>query len=570
MNRTALACLFCCCLYATGAQAVELRIKGIDDDLLDNVRSWIGPPAETGRMSFRALERHAVEQARGALQALGYYQPELRTERAGSEDETVCILHVDPGPPVLIERIDIRLEGDRDPRELTAFVADNAPQRGDIFHHGRYESFKSSLLQQARQRGYFGATYTVQQVLLDEERNRSDVRLTIALGARYRIGDIAIAGEGIDRELVARFPRFRSGDWYDGEKIAELHRDLVRTGWFDGVRLRADPDDAQGLVVPVSVEYTPRKRNRIGIGAGFSTDIGPRIQLQWEKPWLNARGHSFGSYLEMSEIRTQLEASYLIPLRDPVTSQLALTYGLQFEDLNDHDYWLTTAGVEHRKRLDNKWRLIRSVDIERETDDFGNREFSSTMLIPGVALSRTESEGSPLISRGWRATGKIQFASDALLSDATMEKLTLDAKGIHSLGTRTRAIARGSLGAVRTDDILEIPVSLRFFSGGDQSIRGYDYKSLAPVDAAGDLIGGRYQAEGSLEFDYRFAERWLVAAFADRGASFENSSDADFATGVGAGIRWLSPIGPLRLDFAWGISADDTPFNVHFYMGPEL
>ena len=174
------------------------------------------------------------------------------------------------------------------------------------------------------------------------------------------------------------------------------------------------------------------------------------------------------------------------------------------------------------------------------------------------------------MTRGWRATGKYQFASDALLSDTTLHRVTADLKGIHSLGDSVRGIVRAGGGALGTDDILDIPVSLRFFAGGDQSVRGYDYESIGPRDALGNLVGGLYQAEASIEFDYRFAERWLVAAFADRGAAFNGSSDAEFVTGVGAGIRWLSPIGPLRLDFAWGVSTDDMPFNVHFYMGPEL
>jgi len=568
--RAALACLLCCCLLAPGAQAAKLRLIGIDGELRNNVEAYIGPKEETGRMSFRALARHVDTQARDALRALGYYHPQITIERRGSDEKPILRATIDPGEPVRLRRVDVQFSAAVDPQELVEFVHENAPKRDDILHHGKYESFKTQLLQQAMTLGYFQAAWTAQQVRVDDHENVADVLLAMSLGPRHRLGETTVVGSGIAPELVARFPRFRAGDWYDGGKLAELHRDLVRTGWFEKVRIRADPEDAQDLSVPVNVEYSPRKKNRVGIGAGFSTDIGPRVQLQWEKPWLNPRGHSLQTYLELSEIRTQFEAAYLVPLADPVTSQLAYTYGIQFEDLNDHDYWLTTAGIEHRKRLKSKWRLIRGIDLERETDDFGLYETSSTLLMPGIGLTRVESDGVPLVSRGWRATGKYQLASDALLSDTTLHRVTVDAKGIHDLGSNTRIIARTGGGALATDEILDIPVSLRFFAGGDQSVRGYDYESLGPRDALGNLVGGIYQAEASIEFDYRFAQRWLVAAFADRGAAFNGSSDADFVTGVGAGIRWLSPIGPLRLDFAWGVSADDVPFNVHFYMGPEL
>lgn len=572
IHRLALCVIagLCALLFATAVQAAKLRIEGVEDELKANIEAYIGPEEETGRMSFRALAQHAEEQTRAALQAVGYYHPQIKVSRKGRARKPVCVLHIDPGPPVLVRRVEIEFEADNVPPELTEFVDKNRLQKGDIFHHGRYESFKTRLLQQAMTLGYFRTAWRTTQVRLDEQENRADIHLALILGERHRFGATTIDGQGLDADLIDRFPRFRAGDWYDANKLAELHRDLVRAGWFENVRIRADPGDDPDQPVPVGIEYKLRKTNRVGIGAGFSTDIGPRVQLQWEKPWLNSHGHSLGTYLELSEIRSQLEATYIVPLRDPVTSQLAYTYGVQVEDLNDHDYWLTTLGVEHRKRLPHNWRLARGIDIERETDDFGNVKLSTTLWIPGISLARTESVGSPLIIHGWRTAAKLQFASRDLLSDASMVRGTFNAKGIYSLGDRTRVTLRGDLGVLDTDDILDIPVSLRFFSGGDQSIRGYSYESVAPRDSTGDIVGGRYRVEGSMEFDYRFAERWLVATFVDRGGSFDDYSQTEYVTGAGAGIRWLSPIGPLRLDFAWGVSRDDKPFNIHFYMGPEL
>ena len=554
----------------SSAQAAEVRIEGVKGELLTNVQAYIGPPEETGRMTYRTLARHAETKTRAALEALGYYHPTITVTRAGTDEKPVCVLTIEAGVPALIETVHIELAGDKDPKDLTLFVDENRPHRGDVFHHGKYESFKTRLLQKTFMLGYFDAAWVRQQVRLDTDRNQADIELVLSVGPRYRIGTITITGDGLRQKLVSRFPRFKSGDWYDSGKIAELHRDLVRTGWFENIRIRAEPDDARELAVPVSIDYTLRKQNRVGIGAGFSTDIGPRVQLQWEKPWLNERGHSLATYLEMSQVRSQLEASYLVPLSDPVTSQLAYSYGVQVENLNDHDYWLTTAGVEHRKRLPSKWRLVRALDLERESDDFGDYEINSTLLMPGVTLSRTESEGVPLINHGWRTIANVRVASDALLSDTDMVRASLDVKGIRSLGERVRVIGRGGLGAMGTDNITEIPVSQRFFAGGDQSVRGYKYESVGPKDSDGNVIGGLYNAEASLELDFRFAERWLVAGFADRGSAFNNSAGADFVTGAGVGIRWISPIGPLRLDFAWGISEPDRPFNLHFYMGPEL
>lgn len=555
------------CAAGSAWARVELRIEGIDDELLANTRAYIGPREEIDRMSFRALAQHATDRTREALQALGHYRPVINASRETAGDKVICVLVVDAGPPLPIAAMDVEMTGGGH-EELAEFIEKNAPRSGDVFHHGAYETFKTQLLQTALMLGYFDARYATQEARVDLTKYEARILLSLATGERHRIGDITVHGEGIAPALVSRFPRFASGDWYNAGKIAELHRDLVRAGWFESVKIVADPDPLQPQVVPVTIDYTPRKKNRVGLGAGFSTDVGPRIKAQWEKPWLNAKGHSLGTYAEFSGVRSQLEASYTIPLRDPVTSQLAWTYGLQFEDLNDYDYWLTTAGVEHRKRLGSGWRLTRGLQLERETDDFGLTETSSTLLMPGITLSRTDSEGSPLITRGWRAVVKLQGASRSLISDADMLRLSFNGKAVHSLGERTRAIVRLGAGAMQTPDMLDIPVSLRFFAGGDQSVRGYDYRSIGPIDGTGTLIGGRYNLEGSAEFDVRVTDRWLLAAFADTGTAFDDSPD--FFNGIGAGIRWLSPIGPLRLDFAWGTSLPQNSFNVHFYMGPEL
>ncbi|MFP5384295.1 MAG: autotransporter assembly complex protein TamA [Gammaproteobacteria bacterium] len=569
LMRNLLATLLILLATATASAEVTLRIEGIEDELLANVKAWIGPAEETDRMTFRALEQHATEKSRLALQALGYYDPVISTERETAGSRITCLLLINAGEPVRITRIDIRLSGEGH-RELDELIAASAPRVGNVFHHGAYDSFRDSFLRSALMLGYFDARYTQQEVRVDPASHSAEVTLALATGARHRIGDITIEGEGLNLELVSRFPRFRTGDWYNAMQIAELHRDLVRAGWFESVRIIADPDPVQPLTVPVVIRYTLRQRNRVGLGAGFSTDVGPRVKVQWEKPRLNRRGHSMGAYAELSEVRSQFEASYVVPLKDPVTSQLAFTYGLQLEELQDFDFWRTTAGIEHRKRLANRWRLTRAVQVERETDDFGAREESTTLVVPGITLSRTDSEGALLVTRGWRATGKIQAASRDLLSDAEMLRFTLNAKAIHGFGSRTRGILRGAVGAMATPDIQDIPLSLRFFTGGDQSVRGYDYRSIGPVDDQGLVIGGRYNLEGSVEMDYRFADRWLVALFADSGSAFDKEQSPDFFDGVGAGIRWLSPIGPLRLDFAYGVSLPDPSFNIHFYMGPEL
>jgi translocation and assembly module TamA len=127
------------------------------------------------------------------------------------------------------------------------------------------------------------------------------------------------------------------------------------------------------------------------------------------------------------------------------------------------------------------------------------------------------------------------------------------------------------MGYTLVDDFNRLPTSLRFFAGGDSSIRGYEYESLGPKNENGDVIGGEALIVGSIELDYNFKESWSVAAFVDSGNAFSDE-EIDVKTGAGFGIRWQSPIGPIRLDIGFPIDDPDEnkSYRIHFTLGPDL
>ena len=140
---------------------------------------------------------------------------------------------------------------------------------------------------------------------------------------------------------------------------------------------------------------------------------------------------------------------------------------------------------------------------------------------------------------------------------------------IRSAGRNHRGILRLDGGANLADDFDKLSPSLRFFAGGDNNLRGYGYESISPKDSSGALTGAKYIATSSLEYQYRVYGNWWGAVFYDYGDAFNDNPD--LKRGTGFGVRWASPVGPIRLDFAWGLDA--TPgdeFKIHFTLGPEL
>ena len=143
------------------------------------------------------------------------------------------------------------------------------------------------------------------------------------------------------------------------------------------------------------------------------------------------------------------------------------------------------------------------------------------------------------------------------------------AKWIWSLPNEARIIFRGEVGTTWKDDFNALPPSVRFFAGGDTSVRGYEYESLGPTDTDGEVIGGSSLAVASVEYEHPIVPRWSVAAFVDSGDAFDDSS-FETNTGVGVGFRWQSPLGPIRVDVAKPFDGDDRGARLHISLGPDL
>ena len=221
--------------------------------------------------------------------------------------------------------------------------------------------------------------------------------------------------------------------------------------------------------------------------------------------------------------------------------------------------------------MDNDWNRVVSLRWERERFDIDNSDSGNTrLLMPGISFSRLQSDSPIDPSIGYRLQADVVGGSRELFSTVDVLQVTGQAGGLVTLADDHRFLARVNVGAIGTNDFSDVPPSLRFFAGGDQSVRGYGYETLSPEDETGASVGGRYKLVGSIEYQYEVVDNWRVAAFMDEGNAL-NHLDDPLATGVGVGVRWISPVGPLRLDIAKGLDEEfGGGWRIHFSMGPEL
>ncbi|WP_457340654.1 autotransporter assembly complex protein TamA [Pseudomonas sp. TE6283] len=553
-----------------------VRVKPANKALKSNIEGYIGSLGDRDEEALLRFSRGAEEQTRKAAQALGYYQARVETEvkPAGDKDKPAqLIIRVEPGEPVRLRNVTVRIDGPASELKVFRIPDSKALRPGEQLNHGTYEDAKRLIQNQASRYGFFAGRFERQRLAVDPQAGVADIELVYQSGPRYRLGAVTFGGDApLDNDLLQRMVSFKPGTPYDSELIAELNNDLQSSGYFDSVRVDASPTAAVGKDIPVDVRLDTRKPRTLGLGLGFSTDVGPRGKANWTRHWVNPQGHSYGWETELSAPRQNVGLWYDIPLDPPLTDKLRFAGGYQNEEISGTDTLskLLTVGPEWHSKLPSGWQRVISLKYQREEYRLGDDSGLSNLLMPGVSFSYLRSDNRIDPHNGYRLQFDLQAAKEGLGSDTNLIHGNVLLKGLTTLGKRHRLLGRVQFGGSATNGYQQnIPPSLRFFAGGDQSVRGYDYQSLSPKNNQGDRIGGRYLVAGSAEYQYSIAEKWRLATFVDQGNSFNSLEFPSLKTGVGIGVRWVSPVGPLRLDLARALD-DDGGFRLHFSMGPEL
>lgn len=552
------------------AARLEVVSKPENKALNANIEALVGELDGLDAAALRRYQRTAIQQARQAGEALGYYANRYRAEVVEENEKPLLRIRVRVGEPVVLRKVDVRISGEAAAMPAFGAFADRL-KPGEQLNHALYDDIKSALQQQGLRYGFFAGKFTHHRLMIDPGALAADIELHYDSGPRYQLGAVEFAESGkINDSLLDALVPFEPGTAYDSALLGELSQNLQNTGYFSMVQVDAPGRVGGPLEIPVQVRLEAVKPRTLGLGAGFSTDVGVRGRFSWERHRVNSKGHKLGFDSEISKPKQNISAWYAIPLSSPLSDELRFVAGYQREELVNLTSERLTLGTQWNKKLDNGWQ--RTVGLrwedERYEYDRGSRTRHSKFLLPSIGFAKLQSDSPLDPSHGYRLQTDVSAGSGNLLSDADVLHVSALAKGLTTLGERHRFLGRIEIGAVATDKYSAIPPSMRFFAGGDQSVRGYDYQSLSPRDAQRNRVGGRYMIAQSLEYQYEFAERWRVATFVDRGNAVDSLSDS-MNVGVGSGIRWVSPIGPLRLDFAHALD-EDRGWRIHFSMGPEL
>ena len=563
-------------VWANAVQAapVEVEVEGVSGAVLENVRSLLSIVQYTDGEDLpaervRRLHQRAREEIRRALEPFGYYQPTIDTALRQTESGWQASYRIQPGPRVTLEEVTIDFRGDAaDDRAFKALRDELELESGAPLLHAEYEAAKRRIMQLAAQRGYFDARWATSRLRIEPDAQRATATLVLDSGRRYAFGEVSFQQDFLADRFVQRFLRFQPGDPFDARELLDLQYALYDTDYFERVDVRAQRDQARNGRVPIEVALEPQPQNRYEFGIGYGTDTGPRVRAGWQNRYVNRWGHSLEARIELAEVRSRLLARYSIPLKEPERERLVFDSSLATEEFGDGEAEQFDVGVR-RVEQSGPWQGTLSLDFQRNRDTIGGETTTTNLVMPGTTLAYTDFNDPIYATRGLRVTALLNGGSENLGSDVSYLRGRLGGEGVLGLWEGGRLLLRGDIGAIDLDDIDRLPLSQRFFAGGDNSVRGFDYQSLGPTNDRGQVVGGRYLLVGSVEFEQIITGDWGAAVFVDSGNAF-NERGGELRTAAGVGLRYRSPVGVLRVDVAQAVDEGDESARLHLSLGVTL
>lgn len=561
---------------------IEVTFDGVEGALLENVRALsslhrMESAKELDADMVGRLVQRAPGEAATALRPFGYYEPEVAADYRAVGDGWQVKVTIKTGTPVVLveQQVDVTGPG-RDEAFMREALARSPLRTGMRLSHPAYDQLKGDLLRAALGNGYLDAEFTESRLLVDTATHSARARISLETGERYKFGATTIEQGVLRGSLVRRYLRYGEGDWYSAESLLRTQFALDDSQYFSMVEVRPGQRDRAARVVPVGITSEPNRRHVYTIGAGYGTDTGPRGTLGWEERRFNDRGHRIRAEMRASSVYDSVGVAYIVPWTDPALEKLSYSLRLFKEQRGDVETRGGTFTVGLTQVLGN-WQRVLSVALDQTEDRVTTSAGGSTLvdtnrsalLVPGITFARLPPDflGINAVPRGFQA--ELLASTTSLGSDTDFTRLDLRDDRTFRLTNRWRVRVRGEIGMSAVGEFQELPAQYRFFAGGDNSVRGYGYQELSPVDASGNKVGGRHLLTASVELQRNLPRNLVGAVFIDAGNAFNRFGDPlEYSAGVG--IRYRLPFLSIGIDVAQSISDSSRGPRLHINFTPEF
>ena len=547
---------------------VPTTLRALIEDNLDLIR-WRGSE-RTSELQLRRLVRLAPDQIRALLATEGYYTPDVRATLAKDGHQWKVKLEIIPGTLAHVDRVDLQLRGSieedtpaLEERLSRVRIAWGLPP-GSVFRQAAWESAKRGALKALLLERFPSASIAESQAEVDPATQTVHLVVNIDSGPVVTFGKLEI--EGLKRypeSLIRSVNPIVEGEPYSQVRLLELQARLQDSPYFTDVNVGIKDASMEAGGVPVQVAVTEQPSKKLGFGIGVSTDTGLRGQTDYrDLDFLNRTWQLTGA-LKLEQKKQSLGGEIQLPPGDK-TYRDSVSALAERTDIEGQETQKLVLGGK-RRFIEGKTETVYSVRYWSELQNAGNTATTRNKALSlSWAWTRRDVDSLLFPTRGYIVNVQTDGALKSVMSTQNFVRAYSRGVLFYPLSPHDQLIVRGELGRVLAGRREGIPSDFLFRTGGDQTIRGYAYQSLG-VEQGSAIVGGRYVALASAEYVHWLSSNWGAAIFFDRGTATDSLSPLNVVSGYGTGVRWKSPVGPLKVDLAYGHQTQK--FRLHFSVG---
>ena len=549
--------------------------------------------------SLKIRARQDIDRLDTVLQSFGYYQASITVKISGRDlddpDLVDALVDAPADPPVKVE-----IAFDKGPLfhlgrvEIEGALPDEA--RRDLDLKPGAPAVASDILAAAarltkalQERGYALAKMETPDVIEDPDAQTLDVTFKVEAGRLATIGAIELQGlKDVDEDFVRRRLLLKSGQSYSPSAIEKARQDLAGVGVFGAVSVRTGATIGPDGSIPITFTFDERPKHVVGITGAYSTDLGGLVKTSWsdrnlfggaEQLNLGAAATGLGGS-DVNGLGYDFTAQFIRPDFLDRDQSLQIDLAVLKQDLQAYDQTAQTAGVSVNRKLSSEWWASVGVSGERERieQEGTTRDYLLTGL-PLVLKYDTTGLSDPLQDPNHGVRAALNLTPTVSLGSGTREFLIAQLSGssyfdLHEWGLnddagRSVVAVRGLVGSIEGASEFDLPPDQRFYGGGSATVRGFKYQSIGPQFPDANPIGGTAIDSATLEYRQRLYADWGFATFLDGGQvdSGHTPFKGDLRVGLGAGPRYYTSIGVVRLDIAVPLNRPPGGDTFELYIG---
>ncbi|OIR00052.1 translocation and assembly module TamA precursor [mine drainage metagenome] len=544
----------------------QLLLKHLD------IIKWRDNPRMTPA-EWQRVSSEAPQNIKDLLATEGFFSPIITSSLTQTNGVSLAKFKVEPGSPILIQDVtlnfagDITLQPNEDQPNVTKLRNGWTLKSGMQFRQEDWSQAKRSLLAALLIQRYPNASISQSSATINVQTHTAALTVDVDSGATIRFGNLSI--EGLKRyptSIVENLNPIKPDSVYSQSELLTFQSRLQSSGYFRSVDIKVDTkasniDGSPTTNVPIKVVVEENPAIKVGIGAGYSTNMGARTQLTFDNLNLLDHGWWLSSALKIEQKSQLLSGQISLPTtakgyRDSISGSASHT------SIQGQTITATKAGIKRawgpRKR--EQYVGANLITEHINVDGAASSSNHAATLAYGITLRHTDNDLNP--TRGYLFNAQFAGAPLDALADGKFLQSYIKAQGYYPVTASTQLIARAEVGMVNGKN--SAPAAFLFRAGGDQSVRGYSFQSLGVTEGSA-IVGGRYLATGSIELVQWLTPQWGAAVFVDAGNAANTLQELKPVYGYGLGARWKSPVGPIGADIAYGQKTSE--YRMHFNIG---